>query len=292
MITGSRGQLGTELQEQIQCGRSILGPLPVYYQDAEICAIDMDTVDISDTNHMRQLLYGQRPDVVIHCAAVTNVDRCEEIQDTAFLINAEAVKYLAQICKEISAKLIFISTDYVFSGKKNSAYTEHDPCNPLSIYGKSKYMGECYAREYCSHTIIVRTAWLYGKKGHNFVKTILKKAMGSEKISVVCDQIGCPTNAEDLAYHILKLAASDKYGIYHCTGKGVCSWYEFACEIIAYSKTDCTVTPCLSQDYPQKAKRPAYSVLSHDALAKTVGDEMRPWKDALHDYIDRLEERV
>lgn len=290
MITGSHGQLGTELQKQLKLGRSVLGPLPSYYQNAQIYAADIDTLDVSDMEHLNQILHMWNPDVVIHCAAITNVDYCEDNQDTAISINAQVVKDLAQICEEISAKLVFISTDYVFSGNINSAYLETDLCDPKNVYGLAKYMGEQYAQEYCSKTFIVRTAWLYGVHGRNFVKTILEKGRKLGKVHVVNDQYGSPTNAEDLAYHILKLAATDKYGIYHCTGNGACSWYEFACEIIEYSKTNCVVLPCTSQEYPQKAKRPAYSVLSHGALEKAVGDEMRLWKDALHDYLDRLEE--
>ena len=291
-ITGSNGQLGTELQHQLSTGQSVIGFIPKKLCDAEVLAVDIDTLNICDAQATQKYIQQFLPDVVIHCAAMTNVDGCEDCAEQAEQVNGEAIIYLAQACEAVSAKLIALSTDYVFSGDKGSAYLETDLCDPKSVYGRTKYMGEQYAQKYCSRTFIVRTAWLYGLHGHNFVKTILSKGSKLGELHVVNDQYGSPTNAEDLAYHILKLAVTDKYGIYHCTGNGACTWYDFACEIIAYSKTDCSVLPCTSQEYPQKAKRPAYSVLCHNSLEKAVGDEMRPWKDALHDYINRLEESV
>jgi dTDP-4-dehydrorhamnose reductase len=291
-ITGAKGQLGTELQRQLLAGQSVLGAIPTELRNAEVLAVDVDTLDICDARATKTCIEQFSPDVVIHCAAMTNVDGCEDCAEQAERVNGEATKYLAQACEAVAAKLITISTDYVFSGDKGSEYFETDFCDPQSVYGRTKYKGEQYAQKYCSRTFIVRTAWLYGFHGHNFVKTILNKGVELGQLHVVNDQYGSPTNAEDLAHHILKLAVTSQYGIYHCTGNGACSWYDFACEIIAYSKTNCIVLPCTSQEYPQKAKRPAYSVLSHRALAKAVGDEMRPWCDALHDYIDKLDELI
>jgi len=290
LITGSNGQLGRELQEQLAVRKTALGAHLERLKAAEVWTTDADTMDICNRDDVIEKIAQVRPDVVLHCAALTNVDGCEEAPKQAELVNGEAVKYVAQGCEEIKAKLVMVSTDYVFSGEKGSAYTESDPCDPQSAYGRSKRLGEQYALEYCSRTFVVRTAWLYGLHGHNFVKTILKKGREQEILHVVNDQFGNPTNAEDLAYHLLKLAETDRYGIYHCTGNGVCSWYEFACAIAEFAGLPCQIIPCTSREYPQKARRPAYSALDHSSLQSAVGDEMRPWREALKDYISKLEE--
>lgn len=290
VITGSKGQLGTELQRQLSYGGSILGRLPAAFTHAEICAVDVDDLNICDESKVQQFLTQIHPDIVIHCAAMTNVDSCEDNEQQAQRTNGTAVKYLAKVCETICAKLILLSTDYVFAGTKQTPYTEQDLCDPQSVYGRSKLLGEQYALRYCSHTFVVRTAWLYGRHGHNFVKTILNKAREQTNLHVVNDQIGCPTNAEDLAHHLFKLAITEQYGIYHCVGNGACSWYEFASEIISCAGISCQIFPCTSQEYPQNAKRPAYSVLAQGALEKAVGNQMRPWKEALHDYMSKLGE--
>lgn len=288
LIIGAKGQLGTEMQKQLAMGRSVLGILPMELTHAEINAVDAEQLDIRDEENVRRVLVQMQPDIVIHCAAMTNVDGCEDNAEQAMKVNGKAVKYVAQVCEQIKAKLVFISTDYVFSGTKGIPYSEEDRCDPQSVYGRSKYLGEEYALKYCSRTFVVRTSWLYGLHGHNFVKTILKKGRETDLLKVVNDQFGNPTNAEDLAYHIWKLVITDRYGIYHCTGKGVCSWYEFACAIVKDADLSCQVLPCSSLEYPQKAKRPAYSALSHQALQETVGDQMRPWRDALQDFLSKL----
>ena len=290
LITGARGQLGAEMQRQLGVRKCILGALPAELTRAEIYTADIDKMDICDKVNVRQVLMRIHPSIVIHCAAMTNVDGCEDMPEDAMQINGEAVKYVAQACEEIGAKLIFLSTDYVFSGQKRSPYEETDPCDPQSVYGRSKRLGEAYALKYCSRTFIVRSSWLYGLHGHNFVKTILKKGREVDTLNVVNDQFGNPTNAEDLAYHIWKLALTDRYGIYHCTGNGVCSWFEFACAIADEAGLPCQVFPCSSLEYPQKAKRPAYSALSHRALQEAVGDQMRPWREALRDFLGKLDQ--
>ena len=290
MITGSGGQLGTELLRQIRGGESVLGTIPNEYADAELSFPEIDELNLCDEQAVKEHIAAFRPEIVLHCAAMTNVDGCEDVPEQAEQVNATAVKYIAQACEEIGAKLVIVSTDYVFAGDKCSPYLESDPCEPRSVYGRTKRMGEENAFKYCSRTFVVRTAWLYGFHGKNFVKTILKKAQTSGGLQVVNDQYGCPTNAEDLAYHMLLLAVTQDYGIYHCTGNGACSWYEFAKEIVRLAALPCEVKPCASSEYPQKATRPAYSVLDHAALRATVGDAMRPWKEALEDYMGRLED--
>lgn len=290
MVTGSGGQLGTELVRQLRTERSLTDMFQSDGGLLEIDAIDIDQFNITDQAAVSRYVIRNCPDIVFHCAALTNVDSCEEFPERAELVNGIAVKYIAQACEAVSAKLVFISTDYVFSGDKRTPYIVGDLCMPQTAYGRSKLLGEQNALEYCSRTFVVRTAWLYGFHGHNFVKTILKKGREQEILRVVNDQFGNPTNAEDLAHHILKLAVTDQYGIYHCTGNGVCSWYEFACAIAELAGLPCQIVPCTSQEYPQKAKRPAYSALDHSSLRAVVGDNMRPWREALRDYISKLEE--
>lgn len=290
MITGSEGQLGTELVRQLQSECGLIGIAQNSCGKIEVDAVDIGQLDITDQAAVTQYITKSRPQIVLHCAALTNVDNCEESPEQAERVNGVAVKYAAQACEAAGAKLVFISTDYVFSGDKGSSYTVDDPCMPQTAYGCSKLQGERNALEYCSRTFVVRTAWLYGLHGRNFVKTILEKGREQNIFHVVNDQFGNPTNAEDLAHHILKLAATDRYGIYHCTGNGVCSWYEFACAIAELAGLPCRIMPCTSQEYPQKAKRPAYSALDHSSLQAAIGDDMRPWREALKDFIRKLEE--
>ncbi len=292
MITGGTGQLGSELIRQLRSGRSVLGPVPAEYAGAEILAPGRAALDIGDGPAAENFLREAAPDLVFHCACMTNVDGCEDVPEQAMALNGEAVAAVARACEAVGAKLVFISTDYVFNGEKRSPYREDEPCAPRTVYGRAKLLGEQNALELCSRTIVVRTAWLYGFHGKNFVKTILRKAREGGPLQVVDDQFGNPTNAEDLAWHLLRLAATERFGVYHCTGKGVCSWFEFAQEIVRAAGLDCPVRPCSSAEYPQKAKRPAYSALSHEALAAAVGDEMRPWREALRDYIKRLEDEI
>lgn len=294
MITGCHGQLGNELQAIIKSGRSEIGEICKCYQQAEIFPVDIDTLDIADSAAVSRFVSDNKPDVIINCAAMTNVDGCETNYEAAFKANAYGVKNLAVAAQNIDAKLIHVSTDYVFAGDGKRPYIEWDEVNPKSIYGASKALGEKYALSFCNKSFIVRTSWLYGYVGKNFVKTVRRVIKANGGISVVDDQRGNPTNANDLAHHILKLAASDAYGIYHCTGTGECSWYDFAVKIAEYSGYPDTVTPCSTEEYNAKfnvpTKRPEYSSLRNLALECTVGDEMRDWQIALKEYISKVED--
>jgi dTDP-4-dehydrorhamnose reductase len=212
---------------------------------------------------------------------MTNVDECETDIEAAMKGNAIGPGNIARFAEKQNAKLIHISTDYVFDGKADTPYTEWDMPAPATAYGKSKLLGEKYVGEACRRSFIVRSSWLYGKSGNNFVKTIRKIASENESIKVVNDQVGNPTNANDLAHHLLKIGACENYGIYHVTGNGICSWFEFAEEIVRLSDMKCKVIPVTTEEFPRPAPRPAYSAMNHLMLRVTVGDEMRPWKDAL-----------
>lgn len=285
LVVGANGQLGKELTELLECGQ--IGPfkVPEVFQGAMIRGVDIDVLDITDVEATNAFLADARPDIVINCAAMTNVDGCETQQDAAFKANALGARNVAQAVAAIAAELLHVSTDYVFPGTGATPYAEWDTVGPNSVYGKSKLLGEQYVRETCPKAYIVRTAWLYGRYGKNFVKTIAKAGREKGALTVVDDQRGNPTNALDLAYHILKIAAGGHHGVYHVTGNGECSWYGFACEIVRLAGISCKVAPCTTEEYPSPTKRPAYSALDHMALRCTVGDEMRDWKAALTDFI-------
>lgn len=290
LITGGRGQLGNELSAILNSGKSEIGAVDQCFIDAEIMSVDLDELDITDYSAVYKLCNDEKPDIIINCAAMTNVDGCETMQDVAYKVNAAGVRNLAVAAESIGAKFVHVSTDYVFRGDGELPYCEWDKTDPQSIYGKSKALGEKYALSFSKKCFIVRTSWLYGYIGKNFVKTVRRVMRERGAMKVVNDQRGNPTNANDLAHHILKLAATDEYGIYHCTGNGECTWYEFAKEIAALSKIPGEISPCTSEEYPSPVKRPKFSSLSHLALDCAVGDEMRDWKEALKEYILKVED--
>ena len=290
LITGCNGQLGTELQAQLRRGESELGPIPDRLKNATVLPVDVDQLDITDRAEVVNFVRRHQPDTIINCAAFTNVDGCETSKDAAFKVNALGPRNLAIAADKINARLIHVSTDYVFSGEGDTPLDECDLPAPRSAYGTTKLLGEQYVQRFCRRHFIVRTAWLYGYNGKNFVKTMINAGKKFGKLTVVNDQLGNPTNAVDLAHHILKLAVSHEYGTYHCTGNGICSWYDFAAEIIRLSGVEATVAPCTTAEYaaahPEAASRPAWSALDNRMLCCTVGDEMRPWQQALAAYFE------
>lgn len=293
LITGSNGQLGNELQKIVSTGKAEIGSVSEEIKNAEVFAMDVDTLDITNLEQVKKVLNEVKPDVVINCAAATNVDGCEANQDLAFKINSLGPRNLAMVAEELGAKIVQVSTDYVFSGVGETPLKECDLVAPVSVYGKTKLLGEEFVRDFSTKYYIVRTAWLYGYVGHNFVYTMMKLGKDRDTLNVVNDQLGNPTHANDLAYHIFKLIQTEEYGVYHCTGKGECSWYNFASEIMKLSGRNCTVNPCTSEEYksmyPNSADRPAYSSLDNMMLRCTIGDEMRDWKDALKIFMDNVE---
>lgn len=265
-ITGASGQLGFELA-QLLGGNGI--------------AADVADLDITDEH---AVFGAPKTDIILNCAAYTNVDGAEENEDAAFAVNCLGAKYLTALAEKQNIPIVHVSTDYVFDGFGRVPYVETDLTNPQTVYGKTKLLGEKEVSAYEKH-FIVRTAWLYGRNGKNFVKTIARLAGEREMLTVVSDQMGCPTEAKDLAQHILRLAETEAFGTYHCTGNGACSWYDFACEIVDILKLDCTIQPCSTADYPAKAKRPAYSVLSNEKLKREIAYTMLPWKDRLKEFL-------
>lgn len=292
LITGSHGQLGMEIQKQLRLGYSEIGPIPEKLKNATVLAVDLDELDITNRTAVVDFVRRHQPDAIINCAAFTNVDGCETNTDAAFKANAIGPRNLAIAAEKAGARLVHVSTDYVFSGRENGEIPQDETClpGPISAYGTTKLLGEKYVQEFCRRHFIVRTAWLYSYYGKNFVKTMVNAGRKVGALEVVNDQKGNPTNAVDLAHHILKLVVSHEYGIYHCTGEGVCSWYDFASEIIRLSGVNATVSPCTSAQYkakhPESADRPAWSALENRMLRCTVGDEMRPWQQALACFFE------
>ena len=279
LVNGANGQLGTDLCKVLQHFEVI----PLAHKDIEIA--DMDSV--------KQALNKYKPDIIINTAAYVRVDNCEIEQDKAFLINALGARNVAVVVQELGAKLVHISTDYVFGGNsqpRTTPYTEFDMPISLSVYGKSKLAGEDFVRHLCQKHFIIRASGLFGiagasGKGGNFVETILRLAKEKDELRVINDQVFSPTYTKDLAGKITQLINTEYYGIFHITNKGSCSWYEFAKEILKQAELKTTVIPVTSDRYSQKARRPCFSVLDNYHLRLLDMDDMRPWQEALRDYM-------
>ncbi|MEX1029308.1 MAG: dTDP-4-dehydrorhamnose reductase [Paenibacillaceae bacterium] len=278
IVTGASGLLGTELVNVLE-------------QRHEVFGMDHHQLDITNYNMCEQLISSIQPDVIIHCAAYTSVDLAETEQDQAYLVNANGTRNIALIAENIGAKLCYISTDYVFDGSHTTPYTEHDQTNPRSIYGKTKRDGELFIQTICSNYYIVRTSWMFGLHGNNFVKTMLNLAQDRDIIQVVEDQYGSPTYSLDLSYFLLQLIETDKYGIYHVTNGGSCSWYEFATAIFEESNKLTRVESCSTTDFPRPAPRPQYSVLDNMSIRANGFTQLRHWREALIDFLQELKVR-
>lgn len=282
LITGARGQLGSSLRQ--------LGSVsPNNY-----LATDVAELDITDAGAVLQTVKEQRIDVIVNCAAYTNVEKAEEDEPTADLLNHKAAAYLAAAAKETGATLIHVSTDYVFDGTANRPCTEETPTAPRSVYGATKLHGEEEVLASGCRYVILRTAWLYSEYGRNFLRTMLRLTEEKEVLRVVFDQTGTPTYAGDLAEAIFDIVEHRKYegreGIYHFSDEGVCSWYDFARAIAEYAgNSACDIRPCHSDEFPSKAVRPAYSVLDKTKIKETFGIVIPHWTDSLRKCIGNIE---
>lgn len=270
LVTGAHGQLGREVARQ--------------GMDHELILTDYDTLDITNGAAVAKFMRGLKPAAVIHCAAYTNVDGAEADFDGAFRVNVIGTQNLAAGCLETGARMVYVSTDYVFDGENQQPYREFDATNPKTVYGITKLQGEQLVKEILGRHYIVRTAWLYGE-GNNFVRTMLRLAESNDILRVVEDQVGTPTSTVDLTAAIFKLLATDAYGTYHTTCQGQCSWYEFACQIFRLAGKNIQVVPVTTEEFPRPAKRPAHSVLDNYMLRMMVGDPMRTWQEALVEYL-------
>lgn len=294
LITGTAGQLGMELRRILESGYAEIGSAPEAFSDAEVVYTDSEELNIADSRAVESFIEDGAFDLAINCAALTSVDWCELNPEEVFSVNALGAENVARATARQSIPVVYVSTDYVFSGVETTERIEDDPIAPASVYGKSKAEGERLVAAANPKHHIIRSAWLYGYTGKNFVKTIRRLAAKNDEITVVDDQFGNPTNANDLAYEILKISLTDYYGIWHVTNNGTCSWADFAKAIMEGSGLDCEVVPVTSEQYkqanPQSANRPAFSSLKNKRLQDTIGDEMRPWREALAEYLRRLPE--
>lgn len=293
LVTGAKGQLGRELERILSNGEAEIGPIPESYRDAEVVYAGSEDLDVTDERECRNLIAAGSFDLVINCAAMTDVDGCETSQFEAYLINATGPGNLARAAQAYGAKIVHVSTDYVFPGTEERPRVETDETGPASAYGKSKLAGEQEVLRACDRSFVVRTAWLYGYVGRNFVKTMVRLGSSRDAVTVVSDQMGNPTSANDLAYAILQIAEGEDYGVYHCTNEGTCSWADFAQEIMERAGLDCRVERCTSEEYrqmnPASASRPAFSSLENARLEAAGANCMRPWQQALETYFQNLE---
>lgn len=276
LVTGYNGQLGYDVLQELN------------HRNITFIGTTRNDFSLTDTDAMRNFIVNYNPDVVIHCAAYTAVDKAEDEIDICYAVNATATKELAKICKDIDAKMIYISTDYVFPGDGEDFYEVNDTKSPQNIYGKSKLAGELAVQEILDKHFIVRISWVFGINGKNFIKTMLNLAKTHDSLSVVNDQIGSPTYTKDLAKLLCDMAITDKYGIYHATNEGICSWYEFAKEIFKQSNIDINIKPVTSSEFPTKATRPHNSRLSKDSLDKNNFQRLPDWKNALSRYLHEI----
>lgn len=280
LVTGANGQLGSEL-------RLLAAETPSLH----FIFTDFDELNITDQVLVESFINVLKPDFIVNCAAYTAVDKAENDKNAAYKLNSDAPMYLAQSAKAIDAKLIHISTDYVFNGLAYSPYTEDAATSPNSVYGESKLKGEQNVMN-MGNTMVVRTAWLYSEFGNNFVKTIAKKAKESSSLRVVYDQVGSPTYARDLAQTlvnvILKGRAYFAPEVFHYTNEGVCSWFDLATEIANFYTHSCKIIPILSSEYPTTAKRPFYSVLNKSKIKDCYGIEIPHWRESLTNCLKRL----
>ncbi|MES0857705.1 dTDP-4-dehydrorhamnose reductase [Geobacillus sp. G4] len=273
VVTGANGQLGQELVRQLQ------------QTNFELYPFTKSDLDITNGNIVNEVITKIKPDIIINAAAYTKVDQAEVEEETAYLVNAFGQRNLAVAAEKVGAKICYISTDYVFDGNSTVPYREYDQTNPLGVYGKSKLVGEELTKSLCSRYFIVRTAWVYGEFGQNFVKTMLRLAKEKEEIGVVNDQIGAPTYTVDLTRFIIELVQTEKFGIYHCTNSSSCSWYEFAKAIFEESNISVKVNPITTEQFPRPAERPKYSVLDNFAMKVNGFQMLRHWREALKEFL-------
>ncbi len=285
LVTGSAGQLGQDLVLLLQ------------KQGYEVLGCDRQEMDITDLDQCIEIISGFRPDAVFHCAAHTAVDAAETDIDAAYVINATGSRNVALAAERAGAKLVYISTDYVFDGMGTQPYHEYDNTDPKSIYGKSKRAGEILVQSLSSKFFIVRTSWVYGKYGNNFVKTMLKLGREKPLLQVVNDQTGSPTYTVDLANFLLELIQTEKYGVYHASNSGFCTWYEFTqaifeeAEDILGLKFTAKLEPCGTEQFPRPAPRPRYSVMEHLSIRTNEFEDIRHWREGLREFLYEILEK-
>ncbi len=276
LVTGGTGQLGYDVTQQLK------------FNNIKFFAPSRAELDISNEKNVEQYILNLKPDAIIHCAAYTAVDNAEDEKEKCYDINVNATKYISECAKKLNSKLVYISTDYVFDGEKDGAYQASDKTNPINYYGYTKCEGEKIVKSLLQKYFIVRISWVFGQNGNNFVKTMLRLANDRNELSVVSDQIGSPTYTVDLSKLLVEMVKTEKYGIYHATNKGYCTWFEFASEIFKKMNINIKLNKINTSDYPTKAKRPLNSKLSKEKLSKNGFNELPCWKKSLCDFISQI----
>lgn len=278
LVTGVKGQLGYDVVNELE------------KRGLEAVGVDIQEMDITDADSVNSVMGEAAPDAVIHCAAYTAVDAAEDNVEICRKVNAGGTQNIANMCRKLDIPMIYISTDYVFDGQGERPWLPDDERAPLNVYGQSKYEGELAVQNTLDKYFIVRIAWVFGLNGKNFIKTMLNLGKTRDHLTVVNDQFGSPTYTYDLARLLVDMIQTDKYGIYHATNEGICTWYEFACEIFRQAGIDVQVTPVTADQYPAKAKRPSNSRMSKDKLEENGFERLPSWKDALGRYLKELAE--
>lgn len=276
LVTGVGGQLGYDVCKVLTA------------RNIENQGVDLADFDITDSQATRDYIVKYHPDAVIHCSAWTAVDKAEDELEKVRTVNTEGPRHIAAACKEINAKMLYISTDYVFPGTGDHFYEPDDPTGPLGAYGATKLGGELAVKEVLDNYFIVRISWVFGKNGNNFVKTMLRLAETKQELNVVCDQIGSPTYTADLAPLLCDMIVTEKYGTYHATNEGICSWAEFAEEIFRLAGKNVKVNYIPTSEYPTRAIRPLNSRMSKDKLEQAGFTRLPHWKDALQRYLKEI----
>ena len=276
LVTGVKGQLGYDVVRE---GES---------RGLEMFGTDVDNMDITDAGQVKRVIEDYKPDAVIHCAAYTAVDAAEDNQELCRKINVDGTRNIAEVCKAMDIPMMYFSTDYIFNGQGENFWREDDEKQPLNVYGQTKYEGELAVQELIQKYFILRISWVFGANGNNFIKTMLRLGKERGAVGVVSDQIGSPTYTYDLAKLVIDMIQTDKYGAYHVTNDGLCSWYEFACEIFKQAGLDVKVTPLTTAEYPAKAVRPFNSRMSKDKLINAGFDMLPGWQDALKRYLNLI----
>ncbi|OLR60195.1 dTDP-4-dehydrorhamnose reductase [Anaerostipes sp. 494a] len=276
-VTGVKGQLGHDVMNELK------------KREIHAIGVDIDEMDITDADQVEKVIRDAAPDAVIHCAAYTAVDAAEENVDICRKVNAQGTENIAKVCETLDIKMMYISTDYVFNGQGERPWEPDDEREPLNVYGQTKYEGELAVEKYVKKFFTVRIAWVFGINGKNFIKTMLNLGKTHDKLTVVNDQTGSPTYTYDLARLLVDMIQTEKYGRYHATNEGLCTWYEFACEIFKQAGMDVSVSPVTSDEYLSKAKRPANSRMDKSKLAENGFQPLPEWQDALKRYLKEIE---
>lgn len=277
LVTGVKGQLGYDVVNELE------------KRGHEAVGVDIQEMDITDAESVKAVIGEAAPDAVIHCAAYTAVDAAEDNVDICRKVNADGTQYIANMCKTLDIPMIYISTDYVFDGQGERPWLPDDDRAPLNVYGQTKYEGELAVQNTLDKYFIVRIAWVFGVNGKNFIKTMLNLGKTRDKLTVVNDQFGSPTYTYDLARLLVDMIQTDKYGIYHATNEGICTWYEFACEIFRQTGLKVEVSPVTADQYPAKAKRPSNSRMSKEKLDENGFERLPSWQDALGRYLKEIQ---